>query len=136
MDNAQSSVVVLTESNYTEWSGLMRNYLASQDLWDVIAIPTNNTQSNDPEWSRKNDEALKSIQRSCRKDIFDCVKDVSSAKNIWDALETLHHNYYLICPGILEDYDRSELMLHRDLRRGDCDALKRFLVRCPNLMIG
>ena len=80
---------VLRGFNYRRWSVLTRKSLTSQHLWDVVRpTPTFTVLLNDQEWSRKNDEY-----------IFERAKDVSSAKNTWDALEYMYSQYNNINQG-------------------------------------
>lgn len=140
---ANSSVVVpepevLRGFNYRRWSVLTRKSLTSQHLWDVTRpMPTTTVLLTDQEWSRKNDEALPVIQSLCRQDIFDSANDVSSAKNTWDALENMFHQYNNINPGMLEGDERTEYVTFlRGIRRGERHALRNLLDKFPDVVDG
>lgn len=77
---------VLNRDNYEQWSFLVRTYLKSKELWDVV-----NAEPPIPEdkaWTKKNAEALHAIVISCGTDVSSIISsDTTTAKSAWDALE-------------------------------------------------
>ncbi|GLT51756.1 hypothetical protein SLA2020_251430 [Shorea laevis] len=77
---------VLEKDNYERWSILMKQYLAAQDLWDVVhrsKMPRGRTMR---EWEQKKALALHTIGISCGTEAFEQIKKTDSAKVAWDTL--------------------------------------------------
>ncbi|GKV07271.1 hypothetical protein SLEP1_g19067 [Rubroshorea leprosula] len=81
---------VLKSNNYKRWSIFMRHYLVGQDLWDVVQLSQLPAGGNMGEWIKKSAIALHAIKISCGEEIFDKIKDMDSAKEVWDALANMH----------------------------------------------
>ncbi|GKV20700.1 hypothetical protein SLEP1_g30786 [Rubroshorea leprosula] len=82
---------VLGEYNYERWSILIENYLAAQDVWDVIEpIPTTE-EINERVWNKKNALALHAIKISCDAKAFDLIKNKKSARDAWKALHDMQN---------------------------------------------
>ncbi|GKV02909.1 hypothetical protein SLEP1_g15287 [Rubroshorea leprosula] len=77
---------VLKEDNYERWSILMKYYLVTQDLWNVVQSSKKPAGGNKRELMKKNALALHAIGISCGREAFDQIKNIDSAKGAWDAL--------------------------------------------------
>ncbi|GKV52079.1 hypothetical protein SLEP1_g58681 [Rubroshorea leprosula] len=81
---------VLRSNNYKRWSIFMRHYLVGQDLWDVVQLSQLPAGGNMREWIKKSALAVHAIKISCGEEMFDKIKDMDSAKEVWDALANMH----------------------------------------------
>ncbi|GKV38843.1 hypothetical protein SLEP1_g46708 [Rubroshorea leprosula] len=82
---------VLKRNNYKKWSIFMQHYLMGQDLWDVVELSQLPAKGNmGREYNRKNALALHAIKISCGEEMFDQIKEMNSAKDVWYALADMH----------------------------------------------
>ncbi|XP_042954895.1 uncharacterized protein LOC122291290 isoform X1 [Carya illinoinensis] len=86
---------VLGNKNYENWSACIKNCLLAQDLWDIIETATEPPKLEDDvvefkAWRKKNAATLHAIQISCGMDILSQIKDISSAKILWDTLAKMY----------------------------------------------
>ncbi|GKV07290.1 hypothetical protein SLEP1_g19085 [Rubroshorea leprosula] len=82
---------VLKRNNYKRWSIFMQDYLMSQDLGDVVELSQLPAEGNmGREWIKKNALALHAIKISCGEEMFDQIKEMNSAKDVWYALADMH----------------------------------------------
>ncbi|GKV07297.1 hypothetical protein SLEP1_g19092 [Rubroshorea leprosula] len=87
----QHYLVVLKRNNYKRWSIFLQHYLVGQDLWDVVEFGELSKERNMwREWIKKNALALHAIKISCGEEKFDQIKEMKSAKDVWDALAATH----------------------------------------------
>jgi hypothetical protein len=78
----------------------MKNYLLGQELWFIIEEPimkpTLTPDSEDfekdtyKEWRKINAQALHAIQLSCGVDILSKIREIDSAKEVWNTLATMN----------------------------------------------
>ncbi|KAJ4822630.1 hypothetical protein Tsubulata_026643, partial [Turnera subulata] len=68
----------------------LHDYLEAQGLWDVIDDDPSNSYSDEADrnkdWRKKNAAALLAIQTSCGPNILAKVRNIRSAKLVWDTL--------------------------------------------------
>ncbi|GKV38855.1 hypothetical protein SLEP1_g46716 [Rubroshorea leprosula] len=82
---------VLKRNNYKRWSIFMQHYLESQDLGDVVELSQLPAERNmGREWIKKNALALYAIKISCGEEMFDQIKEMNSAKDVWSLLANMH----------------------------------------------
>ncbi|GKV12605.1 hypothetical protein SLEP1_g23727 [Rubroshorea leprosula] len=82
---------VLKRNNYERWSIFLEHYLVGQDLWDVVEFGELSTERNmGREWIKKNALALHAIKISCGEEMFEQIKEMKSAKDVWDALAAMY----------------------------------------------
>ncbi|XP_035540943.1 uncharacterized protein LOC109008487 isoform X2 [Juglans regia] len=86
---------VLGNTNYENWSACIKNYLLAQDLWDIIETTTEPPKPEDDAvefkaWRKRNAATLHAIQISCGMDILSKIKDISSARILWDTLAKMY----------------------------------------------
>ncbi|XP_014218647.1 uncharacterized protein LOC106646934 [Copidosoma floridanum] len=73
-------------ANYSTWAVAMKAYLQSDLLWDTVQVPEGRQLSTDPD---KNMKAADQIMLSIEPILNTHVNQLSSAKDIWDALKKL-----------------------------------------------
>ncbi|KAG6385352.1 hypothetical protein SASPL_154185 [Salvia splendens] len=83
-------------NNYKFWRICMEAYLQGQDLWELIAGAETEVPRDVPEnaesrrkWKIKCGKALFALRTSINKEFIDHVRDVSSPKEVWQALENV-----------------------------------------------
>ncbi|XP_021800090.1 uncharacterized protein LOC110744426, partial [Prunus avium] len=89
--SADAAVVeLLDNSNYVDWSVLVKTYLLAQDLWDVVEGDEQEEEEEADDkfkaWREKNATALHKIQISCGREASSLIRNTSSAKRAWDTL--------------------------------------------------
>ncbi|XP_028758966.1 uncharacterized protein LOC114717908 [Neltuma alba] len=85
----------LTEDSSEDWFEWVKNYLISQDLWEVTnssARPDENHVEDFAKWRRNNAAALHVILISCGRPNHSHMKGVSEAKDAWDILYDTYNN--------------------------------------------
>ncbi|GKV14276.1 hypothetical protein SLEP1_g25176 [Rubroshorea leprosula] len=113
---------VLKEDNYERWSILMQHYLVAQGLWDVVLSSQIPCAEDSGDWIKKNALALLAIKTSCGAKTFDQLKNMNSAKDVWDALADLHKPPN--DAGVLDNNERTEFVtLFKDIYDGNWNAL-------------
>ena len=90
---------LLSKGNYEQWSIQMRTYLYGQELWDIVDpdAPLDYATLTETEMAARNTEmasrnkknaiALHAIQISCDRNAFPVIKQITSAKTAWMALD-------------------------------------------------
>ncbi|GKV52056.1 hypothetical protein SLEP1_g58662 [Rubroshorea leprosula] len=79
---------------YEDWTIFLKNYLLTQDLWDVVEKGTDALPSSDKvDQTKKNAAALHAIHITCSPDVFALIKYISSAKEAWNKLAELHRQW-------------------------------------------
>ncbi|KAM4082845.1 hypothetical protein ACB094_08G011600 [Castanea mollissima] len=86
---------VLRKDNYANWSVCVKNYLLSQDLWDIVEETTEPPKEKDDKdgfkrWRKSNATALHAIQISCGPEILSQVRKFDTAKSAWNALAMMY----------------------------------------------
>ena len=80
----------LNEDNYLDWSVQLKTYLMAQDLWEIVEStsepPARENEAAFKAWNKTNAMALHVIQMSCEPDTFSDIREISSARDAWDAL--------------------------------------------------
>ena len=99
-NSLQTLVPVLDGSNYRRWAELMKAYLQSMGSWIIIERPTGiepPTPATDGsnrvdviEWSQQEAKAQGSIRLRLNVEISRSVKNKTSAKDLWEALQTTY----------------------------------------------
>ncbi|CAI0556997.1 unnamed protein product [Linum tenue] len=88
--------------SYDNWLACLKTYLISQDLWDLVDSPEITTSpatvTTDAAAGRrrKNAAALHAIQISLGCDVLHEIREISSAKEAWDALADMHRKKLLL----------------------------------------
>ncbi|CAI0557230.1 unnamed protein product [Linum tenue] len=88
--------------SYDNWLACLKTYLVSQDLWDLVDSPEITTSpatvTTDAAAGRrrKNAAALHAIQISLGCDVLHEIREISSAKEAWDALADMHRKKLLL----------------------------------------
>ncbi|KAG7951576.1 hypothetical protein I3843_12G014700 [Carya illinoinensis] len=95
METNMFSLKLLRTDNYADWSIKVKNYMLSQDLWDIVETSSEPPQPDDDvvefeAWRKKNDMALHAIQSSCGTDILSQINKISSAKSAWETLAKMY----------------------------------------------
>ena len=97
INNFSSTIVLelLRKDNYENWSDWMKNYLLAQDLWDIVQATTKPPeQRNDvvgfKAWTKNNAAVLHAILISCEVDILPEIREITSAKIVWDKLASMY----------------------------------------------
>ncbi|XP_042948201.1 uncharacterized protein LOC122281033 [Carya illinoinensis] len=138
--NILSSTIVLEalrNDNYENWSACIKNYFLAQDLWDIFETATEPPKPEEVVefngWRKKNAAALHAIQISCRVEILSKIKDISSAKTVWDTFAKL------MCqppnPNVEPKSSSNNpgySALKEALQSGDWKTAKDFLKHHPN----
>jgi hypothetical protein len=97
--NSLSNTIVLellrNKDNYENWCAWMKNYLLAQDLWDIVQSTTEPPKPEDDvvgfkAWTKDNAAALHAILISCEMDILPEIREISSAKIVWDKLASMY----------------------------------------------
>ncbi|KAJ4825036.1 hypothetical protein Tsubulata_049672 [Turnera subulata] len=88
-----NSIILLEDleaDTYENWKACMMTYLEAQDLWDVIDHDPNNSYADEADrnkdCSKSNAAALLAIQASCAPEILAKVRNIRSAKLVWNTL--------------------------------------------------
>ena len=86
---------VLRKDNYANWSVCLKNYLLSQDLWDIVEETTEPPKEKDDKdgfkrWRKSNATALHAIQISCGPEILSQVRKFDTAKSARNALAMMY----------------------------------------------
>ena len=99
-NSLQTLVPVLDGSNYRRWAELMKAYLQSMGSWIIIERPTGiepPTPATDGsnrvdviEWSQQEAKAQGSIRLRLNVEISRSVKNKTSAKDLWEALQSTY----------------------------------------------
>ena len=79
---------LLEKHNYSKWSVWMRRYFVAQGLWDVVD-PNGSTASENPSsnYKKNNAKALYAITTSCGDIMFNKIKAVDTARDVWIKLK-------------------------------------------------
>jgi hypothetical protein len=96
--NGLSSTIVLEllrNDNYANWCAWMKNYLLAQDLWDIVQSTTEPPKLEDDvvgfkAWTKNNAAALHAILISCEVDILPEIREITSAKIVWNKLASMY----------------------------------------------
>jgi hypothetical protein len=96
--NNHSSTIVLEllrKDNYANWCAWMKNYLLAQDLWDIVQATTHPPKQDldvvgFKAWTKNNAAALHAILISCEVDILPDIREITSAKIVWDKLASMY----------------------------------------------
>jgi hypothetical protein len=97
--NNLSSTIVLqllkNKDNYENWCAWMKNYLLAQDLWDIVESTTEPPKLEDDvvgfkAWRKNNAATLYAILISCEEDILPEIREISSAKIVWNKLASMY----------------------------------------------
>ncbi|GLT78811.1 hypothetical protein SLA2020_503360 [Shorea laevis] len=92
--NGASNAIVpflLELDKYEDWTIFLKNYLLTQDLWDVVEKGTDALPSSDKvDQTKKNAAALHAIHITCSPYVFALIKDISSAEDAWNKLAEMH----------------------------------------------
>ncbi|XP_062175686.1 ankyrin repeat-containing protein NPR4-like isoform X2 [Alnus glutinosa] len=149
-NNLSSSIVLqlLTNENYENWKAWMKNYLLAHDLWDIVEATTEPPKPEDDvvefkAWRKNNAAALHAIQISCGLDILPEIREIDSAKIVWDKLATMYGpgNSSSITADPLSNIQgegsiNNDLLQHEPLRtainNGDWVSANDFLSRHEN----
>ncbi|KAG7947501.1 hypothetical protein I3843_14G098400 [Carya illinoinensis] len=80
--------------SYVDWSARIKKSLLAQGLWDIIETAVEPPKPEDDivefeAWRKRNNDALLAIQSSCGIDILSQIKNISSAKIVWDKLDEM-----------------------------------------------
>ena len=99
-NSLQTLVPVLDGSNYRRWAELMKAYLQSMGSWIIIERPTGlappvpatdgSNRADVIEWSQQEAKAQGSIRLRLNVEISRSVKNKTSAKDLWEALQTTY----------------------------------------------
>ena len=99
-NSLQTLVPVLDGSNYRRWAELMKAYLQSMGSWIIIERPTGleppvpatdgSNRGDVIEWSQQEAKAQGSIRLCLNVEISRSVKNKTSAKDLWEALQTTY----------------------------------------------
>ncbi|GKU94086.1 hypothetical protein SLEP1_g7620 [Rubroshorea leprosula] len=140
--NATSNTIVpflLELKNYKPWTIFLKNYLLTQDLWDVVetgdALPS-------ADWSKRNAAALHAIHITCSQYVFVQIKDIGSAKDAWNKLAEMHQMWKSHSRPNLETSSVSfsiaerhtAMRLVREITREDWDTVHGIFQEYPYTM--
>ncbi|KAM7251455.1 hypothetical protein ACFE04_023338 [Oxalis oulophora] len=106
----------------------------SYDLWDIVdsTAKQNDNQEELKAWRKNNAKILLAIQSSCKKSIFSKLKNIDSAKDVWDDLAKLYGPSPKNALDDLDDMYIRFVPLKRAIREADLDYIKKFIMDNPN----
>ncbi|XP_028770075.1 uncharacterized protein LOC114727540 [Neltuma alba] len=127
----------LTRKSPGDWFEWVRNYLISQDLWEVTnnsARPDENHLEDFAKWRRNNAAALHIIRISCGPENHSRIRGVSEAKLAWD---TLYDTYYTAprpSPELTEAEELEMSILHKAIAKNNWSTVKAIIDRHPKVL--
>lgn len=84
----------LDDSNYDSWCVLARSVLVHQNLWGIVSNelvkPEDEYSEEFKTWKRENEKAMAVLFLSLNASQINCVKNCTTANDIWNELEKLH----------------------------------------------
>ncbi|KAJ7969105.1 Ankyrin repeat-containing protein family [Quillaja saponaria] len=129
---------VLRKDNYENWSVLVKNYLLSKDIWDIVEDPQDPPRPEDLNfkiWRKKNAKALHAIQISCGAEILSRLRGIASARKAWNTLAMTFGPKLRVNLDIEQGMADNSLVqympLHKNVERGDWNAVKTFIDMQP-----
>jgi len=87
---------VLTGTNYQKWKILIKTYLRSKNIWDIVDTVSTLTIID----AHRDAKALHIIQLSCGPHIFHQIKHFETAKSAWTHLAMLYDSELIAEPRI------------------------------------
>ncbi|KAG2674862.1 hypothetical protein I3760_13G157200 [Carya illinoinensis] len=154
--NVPSTIVLQDISkDYKDWSDCIMNYLSAHHLWDVIGTTREPPKPEDnvdvfEDWKKKNADAVDAILKSCGAEIATQIKDITSAKTVWNTLATMYKERQLleqtnrvaeISSSTAGSSQRRKIQargfteyatLYNAVREGQWDVARDFLENDPN----
>ncbi|KAE8124497.1 hypothetical protein FH972_019376 [Carpinus fangiana] len=130
----KAASTILEKDNYGDWSVGIKSYLMAQDLWDIIESTIEPPKQEDDEaafkdWSDKNFMALQLIQNSCGPDTVSEIKEIKSAKIVWNTLAKKYN-----VPKNTNTGNVDYIALIKAVQSGDWKNAKEFLKLHPNAL--
>ncbi|XP_030970598.1 uncharacterized protein LOC115990975 [Quercus lobata] len=130
---------VLRKDNYANWSVCVKNYLLSQDLWDIVEETTEPPKEKDDKdgfkrWRKSNATALHAIQISCGPEILSQVRKFDTAKSAWNALAMMYGEKLrvnLVTEQGMADSRLQYMHLHKYVESGDWYEAKKIIYKNP-----
>lgn len=87
-DNPKFVVTKLNNSNYFAWKFKMKLLLAHQKVWDAVSTAAPTTVTT--EWTGKDSKAYAIIGLQIEDDQLVHIRETTTAKDAWDALQAYH----------------------------------------------